>query len=126
MRTTRMKSRADFLNAQQGIRRRSTGLVLEICPTPQKKRPETGEAPWRAGFTASKKVGNSVARNRARRRLRALAAEILAQQGLSGTDYVLVAKPVTLERPFALLRQDMVEAIQQAHRKMLQNKEKTP
>lgn len=122
-----MKSRADFLKAQQGIRRRSAGLVLEVCPTPSARcHPSEDKAPWRAGFTASKKVGNSVARNRARRRLRALAAEFLAKEGLGATDYVLVAKPATLERPFDLLRQDLAEAVRQAHRKLLQSQEKTP
>ena len=124
MRTTRLKCRADFLRAQQGIRRRSTGLVLEVCPTPPAKTVQKAGVGFRAGFTASKKVGNSVARSRAKRRLRALAAEILAKDGLTGTDYVLIARPQTLDRPFALLRQDLTEALAQAHRKLLQSQEK--
>ena len=51
------------------------------------------------GFTASKKVGNAVARNRAKRRLRELAREILGAHGMPDNDYVLIARGETLVRP---------------------------
>lgn len=46
----------------------------------------------RAGFTASKKVGNAVIRNRCKRRMRAMARQLLPSLGLAGTDYVFIAK----------------------------------
>lgn len=46
----------------------------------------------RVGFTASKKVGNSVVRNRCKRRMRASAKIILSEYGIDGFDYVFIAK----------------------------------
>jgi ribonuclease P protein component len=61
----------------------------------------------RVGYTASKKVGGAVVRNRARRRLRALAREVLAGEAAPGYDYVLIARAETATRDYADLRNDM-------------------
>jgi ribonuclease P protein component len=71
----------------------------------------------RVGFTASRKVGNAVARNRARRRLKALADELLPQRGLRATDYVLIARQATVERDFDDLRRDLRSALDRLARK---------
>lgn len=64
-----------------------------------------------------KKIGNAVLRNRAKRRLRALAREVLTGVALHGWDYVLVARPeVTVTRPYAALRVDLITAVQSLHR----------
>ncbi len=47
---------------------------------------------YRVGFTASKKVGNAVVRNRCKRRMRAMAQQLLPSLGLAGVDYVFIAK----------------------------------
>lgn len=74
------------------------------------------DAPLRVGFTCSKKVGNAVARNRAKRRLRALAAEILPQAGRPGWDYVLIGRAgATASRPFAQMRSDLLAALERVH-----------
>ncbi len=70
----------------------------------------------RVGFTASRKVGNAVVRNRAKRRLRAAAAEILARDGRCGTDYVLIARAGTGERRYAELLDDLASALRQVTR----------
>jgi len=57
------------------------------------------DADLRVGFTASKKVGNSVARNRARRRLKAAVHDLFIDHARSGMDYVLIGRKSTLERP---------------------------
>ena len=67
------------------------------------------------GFTASRKVGGAVERNRAKRRLRAAADSILPLLGRRGHDYVLIAKTATLTRPFPALVEDLSKAVAAAH-----------
>lgn len=108
----RLKKRADFLRAQKGIRRSSTGLTLEICPTPDVV---ARDGRYRLGFTASRKVGGAVERNRAKRRLRAIAAALLPVEARERTDYVLIARPATLTRPFPELMKDLAQTLAAAH-----------
>jgi ribonuclease P protein component len=70
----------------------------------------------RVGYTASRRVGNAVARNRAKRRLRAAAASVLPAQGREGMDYVLIARAGTSERPYAELLADLEGALRQVSR----------
>jgi len=108
-----LRKRADFLRAARAARQPMPGFLL------QARRRAPGEAPAatiRVGFTCSKKVGNAVARNRAKRRLRALAREVLPEAGRPGWDYVLVGRPgATVARPFAALRADLVKALGRIH-----------
>jgi ribonuclease P protein component len=76
-----------------------------------------GGAAMRVGFTASRKVGNAVVRNRAKRRLRAAAAEALPRHGQAGTDYVLIARAETAGRRFAELVGDLEAALRQIERR---------
>jgi ribonuclease P protein component len=103
--------RADFLKAASARRQGTGGFLL------QARDRADGEASVRVGFTASKKIGNAVLRNRAKRRLRALAREILAGSARPGWDYVLVARPeATVARPYADLRADLETALASVHR----------
>ena len=111
----RLKKRADFLRAARGIRRVEGAITLETCATPD---PEAANGRLRIGFTASKKIGNAVARNRAKRRLRAAAQEVLPLLGRERHDYVLVARGTTVARPFADLLSDIRTALKSAHRKL--------
>ncbi len=70
----------------------------------------SGDTP-RLGYTASKKVGNAVARNRAKRRLRAAAALVLAEAALPLHDYVLVARQATVDRPWSDLLSDLRQTL---------------
>jgi ribonuclease P protein component len=65
----------------------------------------------RLGITASRKVGNAVARNRARRRLREAARRVLPTDAAPGHDYVLIGRAATLQRPFAMLVADLQSAL---------------
>lgn len=64
----------------------------------------------RLGFTCSRKVGNAVARNRARRRLREAVLKVLPAS-LAGWDLVLVGRAATVDRPFAALVDDLAAAM---------------
>ena len=97
------------------MRRTTPGITLEVCPTPQAR---VSDGALRVGFTASKKIGGAVVRNRAKRRLRAVAATTLPLCGVVGTDYVLVARRETVTRPFDALIADLVEALRAAHVKL--------
>lgn len=72
----------------------------------------------RVGFTCSKKVGNAVARNRAKRRLREVARAVLPAEGREGWDYVLIGRPeVTAALPFPQLLADLSHALARVHAK---------
>ena len=109
----RLKKRADFLRAARGIRRVEGAITLETCPAP-----ELSPRHLRVGFTASKKIGNAVTRNRAKRRLRAAASQLLPLLGRAGHDYVLVARGTTVARPFPALLSDITTALKAAHKKL--------
>jgi ribonuclease P protein component len=112
----RLKVRADFLRASSGIRRVMPSLTLELCAAPL---PSEG---IRVGFTATRKLGNAVIRNRAKRRLRAAAAAVLPLCGRAGNDYVLVARRDTLTRPFDGLVADLKAALNGAHERQARTK----
>ncbi len=73
--------------------------------------PIAAGVPIRVGYTASKKVGGAVQRNRAKRRLRALAREILAAEAAPGHDYVLIARSETVVRAYTDLKRDLRHAL---------------
>ncbi len=70
-----------------------------------------GTGGLRVGYTATKKVGNAVKRNRARRRLRAAVAEVLEGSQTTHADMVVVARQGTIERPYAELKNDLAAAL---------------
>jgi ribonuclease P protein component len=111
VRVERIKRRADFLRAQKCRRQFTPSLTLESCPSPAQLAVDQ----CRVGFTASRKIGSAVKRNRAKRRLRAAAAAVLPLLGREGHDYVLVAKLATLSRPYAGLIADLTKALAAAH-----------
>ncbi|MGL6208203.1 MAG: ribonuclease P protein component [Paracoccaceae bacterium] len=106
-----LRNRPDFLKAASARRQGTGGFMLQA-------RARGDDNPLvRVGFTASKKIGNAVFRNRAKRRLRALVREVLPEMAQAGWDYVLVAKPeATVTRDFADLRRDLESALRAVHR----------
>lgn len=109
----RLRRRPEFLRVRhKGRRWIAPGLVLQACAVRDAGTART-DRPADIGFglTASKKVGNAVERNRARRRLRALATGDLTRLAKPGTDYVLIARRATLTRPWPDLQRDLYQAL---------------
>lgn len=100
----KLRKRAQFLFVRQGARASKGAVLVEA-----RRRVEDG--PIGVGFTASKKVGGAVVRNRAKRRLREAARQLLPEYGLAGVDYVLVARQSTPDAEWAGLLDDLENAL---------------
>ena len=83
------------------------GFVLQAAPVPV----DQPQPVVRVGFTVSKKVGNAVIRNRVRRRLREIARQVIPERARADLDYVLVGRQGAIERDFAQMKQELVEAL---------------
>jgi ribonuclease P protein component len=104
----RLKRRGDFLATAKGRRFQATPFLLQALDRRDRKSP-------RVGFTVTKQTGNSVERNRIRRRLRAAAQAVLPQAGQAGFDYVLVARRPALTARYDALTADLTRALARLH-----------
>ena len=103
----RLPKRADFLRiAAAGQRRVTPGFILQTAA-----KTDDGTPPLRVGFTASRKVGNAVARNRAKRRLRALVDKVMPEAANQAHDYVFIGRTETLSRDFAAMERELRHAL---------------
>ncbi len=100
-----LRKRPDFLACARAAKAPAPAFLLQA-----RKRPDGGDL-TRVGFTCSKKIGNAVARNRAKRRLRAIARAILPSHGRPGWDYVRA----TAQRPYMDLEADLIRALKKVH-----------
>jgi ribonuclease P protein component len=114
----RLKERKDFLAAAKGRKAGSGTLSLQGRRRLGHESDKADPSSIRIGFTCSKRVGNAVARNRARRRLKAAAAEIAPALAATGCDYVLIGRPQTIDCSFGRLKADMRRAFQQVTAKL--------
>lgn len=108
-----LRKRADFLRAASARRQGAAGFLVQA----RRRDPKEADPDLvRVGFTCSRKIGNAVTRNRARRRLRAVARAILPARAQPGWDYVLVGRPgATVTRDFMDLERDLDEALARIH-----------
>ena len=105
-----LKKRADFLAANAGLRTTTPGFILLV------RDRKDQDASMRVGFTVTKKIGGAVVRNRMKRRLRALAREIVPTKGFPGADHVMIGRAKGIERDFGLLRSELGQALDQLHK----------
>ncbi len=106
----RLPNRSDFLRvAASKCRWAAPGLVLQVAPRPPDAH--VGFHNMRVGFTATRKIGNAVTRNRARRRLRAAVREVIPPAARPDLDYVVIARAATADRPYDKLVGDLTMAL---------------
>lgn len=105
-----LAKRADFLKAARAQRSGQPGFLLQA-------RDRGDQTPdIRVGYTCSKKIGNAVMRNRAKRRLREITRLGLVNGAKPGWDYVLVGRPdATVSRDFGDLQSDLARALRKVH-----------
>jgi ribonuclease P protein component len=107
-----LKHRAEFLAVNSGARSAKPAFVVLA-----RERAGAGTpGPVRLGLTVSRKNGNAVARNRIRRRLRALARATLDAKGRAGWDYVLIGRTTALTLDFAAMARDLESALEMLHK----------
>ena len=105
-----LTKRQDFILTSRGLKHSCDTMIV------QTKKNDLRTV--RVGITCSKKVGNAVVRNRAKRRLRAIAHEVLPTWGRVGFDYVLIGRHgSTISSEFKNLKNDFISALEALHRK---------
>jgi ribonuclease P protein component len=110
-----LTQRADFLSAARARRMPMPAFLLQARKRRDDEAPDHAGS-IRIGYTCSKKVGNAVARNRAKRRLREIARAVIPAQGREGWDYVLIGrKDATATRNFQALLDDLSKALSKVH-----------
>jgi ribonuclease P protein component len=101
----RLLRRPQFLAAAKGVSEARGAVVIQKLPRGD------GLTHIGVGFTATRKVGGAVIRNRAKRRLRETARALLPELGLPGCDYVFIARMGTAERDWDRLLDDVKSAL---------------
>ncbi len=101
---SRLTKRPEFLTAAKGRTQAKGSVMIQKARGPD-------PAGLRVGFTATKKIGNAVVRNRCKRRLREAARRLLPLHGEAGHDYVFVARASLVERAWERLLDDVKTAL---------------
>jgi len=97
----RLTRRPQFLAAAKGVSLARGAVLIQQLDR------RDGDPAIRLGFTATRKIGGAVVRNRAKRRLREAARALAAVHGRPGCDYVFIARSGTAERAWDRLLDDV-------------------
>ena len=112
----KITKRPDYVRMRNGYKVSMPGLILQG----KLRDVNTSVNPTisRYGLTCSKRIGNAVKRNRAKRRLRSAVMAVLPYSALQGWDYVLIGKTNSTENmPFDILKGNLTTALREIHQK---------
>jgi ribonuclease P protein component len=115
MKVLTLKKRKDFVRAAKSFKVVTSGLVLQAAFA----LPKPEDDCCFVGYTTSKKIGKAHIRNFVRRRLRAAVALVLADNALSGIDYVLIGRHNTANLDFAYLTRRLKKALAEINAQIL-------
>lgn len=115
----KLRQRSEFLHVRGGKYQARPGIVIQMRKDPgemRKEHEQVRESPQpseiiKVGFTATKKIGNAVVRNKCKRRMRQLARALLPLHGKPGFNYVFIARADTAKAGWAQLHKDVEKAL---------------
>ena len=107
----RLTRRQDFLLLAKGMKVFTASFVMQARARARRHQGDLDESAIRVGLTASRKVGNAVARNRAKRRMRQAASEIFPPRAQEGWDYVIIARKTILTYDYKKLKKDLANSL---------------
>ena len=110
----RLKKRAEFLRLRDGRAWRTSSFVLQARRRPVTSLPNSEMT--RFGFTATRRLGSAVTRNRARRRLKETVRLIAREHARPGYDYVVIARQGALTKPFEHIQKELRQALEGIHK----------
>lgn len=114
----RLKKRAEFLRVREGRTWRARSLVLQarLRTVGSMRDSEPNQEMVRFGFTATKRLGSAVTRNRARRRLKESVRLAASAHVRPGYDYVVIARHGALTQTFDYIQEELCQALEGIHR----------
>jgi ribonuclease P protein component len=101
----KLQKRWQFLACAKGRSVARGGVAIQVLRRSDDS-PRIG-----VGFTATRKIGGAVQRNRAKRRMREAARQLLPLHSVPGHDYVFVARGGTIDRDWRRLLDDARSAL---------------
>ena len=115
-----LKKRKDFIEAAKGFKVVVNGIVLQAALNLS----ENSQKGCFVGYTATKKIGKANVRNRTKRRLRAAAAIILPERGLTGVNYILIGRHNTAKLNFTYLTKKLKTAVEEINKQIGESTQK--
>ena len=100
----KITKRQDYLRASKSKYFRSNSFIIQFYNRDDDLGP-------RYGVTATKKIGNAIKRNKAKRRIRNLVKDLLPKYGKSGYDYVFIAKENLINEDWEVLREESTSVL---------------
>ena len=100
----KITKRSDYLRASKSKYFRSNSFIIQFYNRADTLGP-------RYGVTATKKIGNAIKRNKAKRRIRNLVKDLLPKYGKNGYDYVFIAKENLIDEDWEVLKEESTSVL---------------